>query len=637
MRSALAVATVALLASAGSGLTGHVAGASTLADHTAADWTLMLYLVEDTDHIAEDAIRNLNALAALPDSPNVNVVAMIDLPAQDSPDYPADALTGVASFTDTQLVVLGNHRWNLVRDEGELEMGRPETLAGFIAEAAQLYPARKYGLVLADHGSAYQGGYYDDGPPAPSSMRVADLRAGVIDGLGQAGIEELDLLAQADCLMASYEVTSALAPLSKVLVGSEELTGGPNQITPDAIERLSENVTGEEWGRVNNQAYADDPGVPALADYAALSVIEGGSAVARLDAAVQSFSDVAVRHMAEIAPQLARARAEALELSVGLVPGLEFNAVDLGNLLEHLTDVPDEVAVARDSVFTALQGVVLDQVRGAAMQQATGLNVFFPGSNTRAAKQLDFYVSNHVGPPGWVQLVQAYDQVVHSGRSGRASFASRDAAIDVQGDNGLRISAQLAEGEYANVVEAHTLVFTKVEGKDVLAVTLPGYVNAGQVGRVQGVWDYGMLEMSSHGQQLPVTVAFDALQGGLQGHSLMRYRSPDGQESTIDLMSLIDSQGRVGAVLTFVMADSTETQVNLVPGGTLTPYDTVVRNGNPVTELASRSITLGDTWTVDYPQLPGGTGFTIGVTVRDLTGAADLATAHASVPDTRHR
>jgi hypothetical protein len=638
VRVALAVAAAALLASSASVPTGQVAVAATLPNGADADWTLKLYMVEDTDHIAEDAIRNLNALAALPDYSNVHVVAMVDLPAQGSPDYPTDTLTGVGAFSDTRFVVLGNHRWNLVRDEGELEMGRPETLAGFIAEAAQLYPAHRYGVVLADHGSAYQGAYYDDGPPEPTSMRVADLRAGLLDGLHRAGIERFDLLAQADCLMASYEVVSALAPLSDVLIGSEELTGGPNQITTDAVDRLSENVTGEEWGRVNNRAYAADPGASGLAEYAALSVVDGGSAMTGLDAAVQSFSRVAVAHMAEIAPALARARAEALELSTDLVgPGMQFNAVDLGDLLEHLTEVPDDVAVARDSVFAALRRVVLDQVRGPAMQQATGLNVFFPGTNTRAAKQLDFYVSNHVGPPGWVELVQAYDRAVHSSGSGRASFVSHDAAIDLQGDDGLRISAELGEGQYANVVEAHTLVFTKVGGQDVLADTLPAYVNAGQVGRVQGVWDYGMLEIGSGGQRLPLTAAFQARQGGLLGDSLLRYRGPDGHEATVDLMPLLDSQGHVTVVLTFAVTGSSQTQITLQPGGTLTPYYTVVRNGNPVTELGARSLTLGDTWTVDYPQLHGGTGVTAAITLTDLSGAHDLATVHAEVPASRHR
>ena len=62
--------------------------------------------------------------------PNVNVVALVDLPEPDEPDYPRSTLPGVAPFTTAKLLVLGDHKWNEVRDLGEVSMGRPDVLSG---------------------------------------------------------------------------------------------------------------------------------------------------------------------------------------------------------------------------------------------------------------------------------------------------------------------------------------------------------------------------------------------------------------------------------------------------------------------------------------------------------------------------
>ena len=92
--------------------------ASAAADDSAA-WTLMIYDVADTENIADEMIRNLAAFAQLPDMPNVNVVALVDLPEKSEPDYPRSTLPGVAPFTTAKLLVLGDNKWNEVRDLGE--------------------------------------------------------------------------------------------------------------------------------------------------------------------------------------------------------------------------------------------------------------------------------------------------------------------------------------------------------------------------------------------------------------------------------------------------------------------------------------------------------------------------------------
>ena len=348
-----------------------------------ADWTLMIYDVADTMNIANDMIVNLAKFADAPEMDNVHVVAMVDLPERNDPGYPDATLPGIAPFSTTKLLELDNGRWNEVEDLGEISMGRPDTLARFIEQVGTEYPASKYGLVLSDHGGAWSGGYVDTGPPATSQLSIADMRAGIITGMQRAkpAIDQFEFIDHDSCLMSGYEAASALGPLADVIVASEEVTFGDSTLDVGAFSSLGENVSGEEWGVNNIEGYAATAdNYDGIGDFSVLAVVDG-DAMDRLDSAVEAFSEVAVANMAEIAPEIARARSRSLEFVSGLLgeeEGAGFSVVDLGDFLRQIKNVPDEVLVARDAVFAALDAAVLHQVTRKATEQATGLNVFFP-------------------------------------------------------------------------------------------------------------------------------------------------------------------------------------------------------------------------------------------------------------------
>src|SRR3954464_11447657 len=257
--AALAAGTACLTAGRGVATSAaaapRVAAAAAAAEGPQADWTLMIYDVADTVNIADEMIRNLAAFAALPAMPNVNIVALVDLPEKNDPGYPRATLPGVAPFTTAKLLVLGDNKWNEVRDLGEVSMGRPDVLSGFIEEAAGRFPADKYGLVLSDHGSGVAGGYYDTGPPGEAHLSIAGMRDGILTGMQAAGIDRFDVIDHDACLMSNYKTASALAPLAKAMVGSEEVTFGDATLSVQAIQALGQDVSGAEWGRINNEAY----------------------------------------------------------------------------------------------------------------------------------------------------------------------------------------------------------------------------------------------------------------------------------------------------------------------------------------------------------------------------------------------
>lgn len=631
VRRLLATAVAGLLALTGLSLVTNVSavGAPVARTSTAApaavgegdeDWTLMIYDVADTSNIANDMIANLSYFADLPEMENVNVVAMVDLPEKNDPGYPQATLPGIAPFSSTKLVVLDNGRWNEVDDLGEVSMGRPDTLASFIEWAGDNYQAEKYGLVLSDHGGAWSGGYVDTGPPATSQLSIADMRAGILTGMQRGGIDKFEFIDHDSCLMSGYEAASALAPLADVLVASEEVTFGDRTLDLEAFSSLGDNVSGEEWGIANIEGYAATADeYDGIGDFSALAVVDG-EAMDRLDEAIESFADVAIANMAEIAPEIARARNRSLEFVTGLLgeeEGGGFSVVDLGDFLRQLKDVPDSVLVARDAVFAALDAAVLHQVTRKATEQATGLNVFFPETPEMARG----YADANIAPAGWDRLVEAYaDFAKDPGPSGGADFTSDQAEVVEIGPGGIRIAAQLEAGDEQNVAGAETQVYTRLDGRDALAVVLPAYVNSGGKGQVQGVWNFSVTTLQSGKQRAPATAIYQAQSGGLVGWFQALYTAPDGHETDVEIQVLLSSEGEVESISVADISQGAQAGIDIENGGSLTPYLIVPSSGGYSFELSSKSVPVTNQTTVAYPKLAKGTAFEMGVGVSDLAG-----------------
>lgn len=611
------------------------AAAPAAAPGGAADWTMMVYAVGDTAGVPEVMMQNLSQLAALPDADNVNVVVLLDLPERNDPDYPRTALPGVAPFTTTKLLVLDGNRFNEVRDYGELAMGRPDVLAGFIEEAAGRYPAEKYGLSLFDHGAGVSGGYIDEGPPGTTGMSIPDIRAGMAAGMARAGIDRFELLYHAACLMSSYETVSALAPLADVMAGSEEIMiKWP--LSVQGFPPLRENASGQQVGEAFIDGYrqllddvAKENGGQPYRDLAAMSIV-AGDPVKRLDKALEAFSKVAVAHMDDIAVEVARARAEALEFVAGFPgQGESWDLVDLGDFLRQLDNLPTEVAVARDAAYAALQAAVTAQVTGRATEQATGLNVFLPTDPAKARG----YVESGTAPRGWGAFVTAFLEAgVDAGTSSGFGFTSEQAKVLQEGASGIKIAGQLTADSLDKVTQTETQVYTRLGKTDgALALALPGYLNAGGQGQVQGVWNYAVTTLSDGRTSIPATTAYQVQSGGLVGDFLARYTAPGGGTTDIGVRVLLSSEGQIIGVNVVDLSNGSAAGIELQNGGTVTPYLFVPGSGGLQQVLSSQSLEVSDRLVVDFERLEKGTPFQMAVLAIDVGGNVAAASVNATV------
>lgn len=631
----LAAATTAALVLPGSA--SGSAPVAAAAEDDEADWTFLVYGVLDTDNVADVLTRDLATLTGLPDSDDVNVVALVDMPEPDEAGYPAQPLPGLGQFTTAKLLVLDDGRWNEVRDLGEVSMGRPDVLSAFIEEAADRFPARKYAMTLMDHGGGRYGGYWDNGAPGTANLTIPAMRTGLLSGLQRSGIGRFDVLFHAACLMSNYETASALAPTARWMAGSEELMFSTPLVASGMLP-LAEDADGEELAASLIDGYgtfldevAEEPGGQQLRDLAAMSVVDGDR-MALLDAAVQSFSDAAVAHMDEIAVPVARARADALEFVVGLddAGSVPWDLVDLGDFLRHLTDVPEDVAVARDAAFAALQGVVAHQVTGQGTEQATGLNVYLP--TAQSAAYVDDYFEPGNAPAGWAEFVSAFlDASVQQGGeqpSGGLGFVSPTATVVQADPSGIKIAGQLTSGGSALVAESETQVYTEVGGRaGAVGVVLPAYLDAGGEGQVQGVWDYSLTALTDGQRTVAGTSIYQAQSGGLLGTLFAQYTSPAGEVSDLAVRLLLTSAGEISSVQVVDVSQGGQSVAGteLEVGGRLTPYVFAPSGEGFDRVLSDQSIAVSEQLAVTFDRLPAGTPFEMGVLVGDVAGNFDGA------------
>jgi hypothetical protein len=523
-----------------------------------------------------------------------------------------------------------------VRDLGEVSMGRPDTLASFVAEAADRFPAKHYGFTFFDHGGGNTGGYVDTGPPSAQELTVPQMREGLIMGMQQAGIDRFDVIDQAACLMANYETVSALAPLGKWLAGSEEIMID-HPLAPASFPPMGEGGDGEAVANGFVQGYVDlldniatSPGGQAYRDLVAMSVVDG-DAVSQLDSAMESFSQAAIAHMDEITTAVARARAQALEFITGF-PGEEgqsLDLVDLGDFMKHLTGVPDDVAVARDAVSAAIDPAVTAQATGQGTQQATGLNVYLP-ANPRNVNQS--VLGDGTEPQGWAAFVDAFVKSAQSSQGGNGAgvqFVSQQAQVLQADTSGIKIAAQLTDGSRANATSADTYVFTDFGGQQqALGIILPGYLDAGGPGQVQGVWNYALTALTDGKKVAPATAQYQAQSGGLLGMFFAQYTAPSGAVSDVGVRVLLSSQGDIQSVSLVDAASGSSAGVSLEVGGKLTPYVFKPTSDSYQPTLSDQSIKVTDDLAVGFVKLDKNTQFDIGLVVQDAAG--NTATAFTS-------
>ncbi|MCW2814927.1 MAG: peptidase clostripain [Nocardioides sp.] len=336
-------------------------------------WTVLHYSMADTD-LEPFMVEDVNELGSVGATDDLHLRELMDRSAEYGDDEVLDQGTWIGARV---FDIAEPGTTELVEDLGDVDTADPATLATFIADGIAAHPAAHYALIISDHGASWPGIGPDEGSEF-SVLDLAEITTGIADGLEQAGVDKLDLLGFDACLMASYEVASAVAPYAERLVASEELEPGHG------------------WDYTSLQVLADDPatdvdtlGAAIVDGFAAQAEASGTSDTITLsmldltqmpavDEALAAFSGALSERAATVAPVVGRVEAETLGFARSPDETQDSHMVDLGILASSIGVEALDVSDQADTLVRAINDAVVTSVDGTATRGATGLSIYFP-------------------------------------------------------------------------------------------------------------------------------------------------------------------------------------------------------------------------------------------------------------------
>jgi len=188
------------------------------------EWTVMIYLDADND-LESAGINDINEMEMVGSSSDVNIVVQVDrIPNYNfsNNDWITTRRYYITHDSDPMQInsqLIGN-------DLGELNMGDPKTLVNFATWAITEYPAKKYLLVIWNHGGGFRSPTYtkgiaQDDTSGKDIITMPELEYALSAISVQMG-KNIDIVGMDACLMAMTEVAYQIKDYADILVSSEE-------------------------------------------------------------------------------------------------------------------------------------------------------------------------------------------------------------------------------------------------------------------------------------------------------------------------------------------------------------------------------------------------------------------------------
>ena len=353
------------------------------------EWTIIHYSDADDDILEEDMWFDINEMEVVGSSPQMNIVVQID--------RAEGAFNGDGDWTDARRLLVAQdadleHITSpIVESLGEVDMGNPQTLLDFITWTIQKYPAKKYALILSDHGGGWTGGFSD--LQAGSQLSMPQIVGAVEQAQLQMGGQKFEIIGFDACLMGMIEVYGSFYPYSNYMVASEEVIPATGWSYAAWLGQLAQNpaMSGREATQAIVSTYivqdtyftrASSSDVAEVEADTTLSAVESAR-VPEVIGAMNQFISV----MASI-DQTYVAQAREYTRSYYSIFGEDSPSpyIDLGNFADILANESGDPAVAQAAaqLKLAISLAVISEKHGQRMTGSNGMSFHFPISDIYA-------------------------------------------------------------------------------------------------------------------------------------------------------------------------------------------------------------------------------------------------------------
>ena len=270
-------------------------------------------------------------------------------------------------------------------------MADPETLSDFVRWGAENYPARKYALVLWDHGGGSKTGIFVDELFGGDVMYLDELGSALRD----SGVHLEAVLFDA-CLMAGLETAYAISDSANWMIASEEVVAGKGTAVDRWLQQIyiAPSLDGEWLGRwicdMTQIKYAneDDEQAQQLLTWSVIDLSRIPQLVEMFDRGFNSMGVVYARY-----PRLMSAFAKyILQMeNYGTSEGDEKMWDLAGFFYAPETSMMMPTDMLRETL-TALKEAVVYCVRGSGRSAARGLSYCYAVSFD--TEELEVYARN---------------------------------------------------------------------------------------------------------------------------------------------------------------------------------------------------------------------------------------------------
>jgi len=347
---------------------------------TVAEWTVMIHVAAD-NNLELAGLADVNEMEAVGSSPAVNILVQID--------RSADYVDIDGNWTETRRYFIQQDddperiTSPVVQNLGETDSGRAESIADFATWGITTYPARKYMLVLWDHGGAWTSHSSDE--DTGSDISLPDTVQALQQVVSQTGIGQFEVVGFDMCLMSQLEVYQAIAPFARYAIGSEENEPGAGWfyffldelVRNPAMDGAQVGQHAVDYFMYFLQEVVGDEDVYGLAS---VDLSRGAEVVT----ALSQFTDRVKANPQAALSAIADARNNTIQYGGFNDPQVQdyWSSVDLYRFMELLADISSsaEIRQAAQAVMAAVDQFVLYEKHVDALAGSNGVAIYFPST-----------------------------------------------------------------------------------------------------------------------------------------------------------------------------------------------------------------------------------------------------------------
>jgi clostripain len=354
------------------------------------EWTVMVYSAADDEVLEENMWFDVNEMELVGSNSEMNIVVQIDR-------Y-AGAFAGDGDWSDTRRYLVAQDTdltsitSPVVETVGESDTGDPQTLIDFVTWAIQKYPAKKYALVMSDHGGGWTGGFSDMSSASYSDLSIPEIVSSLEQVRQNTGINKFELIGFDACLMGQIEVFGSFYPYSNYMVASEEVIPSYGWSYAAWLEQLAQNpgMNGSGLSQSIVSTYitndllltetkASSDEIAQEEAMTTLSAIESARVPDVIGAMNQFLSAVASLDQSLVAEARTYSRSYYSLFGEEVSPSF----IDLGNFSEILTTLTDDVDTQQAALQlqTAISSAVIAEKHGPNVAGSNGIAFHFPDSD----------------------------------------------------------------------------------------------------------------------------------------------------------------------------------------------------------------------------------------------------------------